>query len=156
MSCPSVRKAERQSMKVQDLNGSEVTWLGQMQEAGRLLHQVYVGQVDGLPDLPGLDQVWVKWQSDRTNERPEANSVVNALGLCFGQQLVDRLGFRWAVIADEYGTELGCIAQPGDITVFPANATAKRIEKGAHPFFAELFSQVEARVRALHRQPPRQ
>lgn len=98
--------------------------------------------------------IWVKWQSSGNQERPDPNTVVNALGLCFGQHLVDRLGFRWAVSTDEQGTEMGCIAQPGDITVFPANATAKRLEKEAKPFFAELFSEVDTRVRALRRQQP--
>ena len=140
-------------MKVQDLNPSEVAWLGQMQEGSRVLHQIYVGELESLPDVKALDAVWVRWQSDKKNpDRPDPNTVVNALGLCFGQQLVDRLGFRWAVITDDYGTEMGLIAQPGDITVFPANMTAKRLEKGAHPFFADLFSQVEARVRSQRRQ----
>ena len=140
-------------MKVQDLNPSEETWLGQMQEAGRVLHQIYVSEIDALPDVKALDAVWVRWQSDQNNpERPDPNTVVNALGLCYGQQLVDRLGFRWAVITDDYGTEMGVIAQPGDITVFPANMTAKRLDKGAHPFFADLFSQMEATVRKLRRQ----
>ncbi len=136
-------------MKLQDLNPSEVTWRGQMQEGGRILHQLYVGPLDTLPDPQALDAIWVKWQSDRSPGRPDPNRVVNALGLCFGQYLVDRLGFRWAVITDEYGTEMGCIAQPGDITVFPANATAKRLEKGAKPFFADFFSKTEAQVRTL-------
>jgi hypothetical protein len=141
-------------MKVQALNQGELTWLGQMQEAASLLHQAYVGKRDAMLDVQALDAVWVKWQSDQNLGRPDANTVVNALGLCFGQQLVDRLGFRWAVITDEYGTELGCIAQPGDITVFPANMTAKRLENGARPFFRELFSQIEARVQSLRRQKP--
>jgi hypothetical protein len=138
-------------MKIQDLNPSEVAWLGQMQEGGRLLHQVYVGPLDALPDPQALDAIWVKWQSDQSSERPDPNMVVNALGLCFGQQLVERLAFRWAVITDKYGTEMGCIAQPGDITVFPANATAKRLDNGASPFFADLFGQMDARVRSLRR-----
>lgn len=142
-------------MKVEDLNPSEVTWVGQMQEAGRILHQMYVGPLERLPDPSALDVTWVKWQSDRSPERPDPNTVVNALGLCFGQQLVDRLGFRWAVITDDYGTEMGCIAQPGDITVFPANATAKRVDKGAKPFFTDLFSKMDAQVQALRRQQAR-
>lgn len=141
-------------MKVQDLHQSEVSWLGQMQEAGRLLHEAYVGKLDTRPDVQALDTLWIKWQSDQNPGRPDPNTVVNALGLCFGQQLVDRLGFRWAVITDEYGTEMGCIARPGDVTVFPANMTAKRLQNGARPFFGELFSQIEARVRALRRQKP--
>jgi hypothetical protein len=138
-------------VKVQNPNSSEQTWVGQMQEAGRLLHEAYVGKLDRLPDVQALDAVWVKWQSDRDPGRPDPNTVVNALGLCFGQQLVDRLGFRWAVITDQYGTEMGCIAQPGDVTVFPANMTAKRLDQGPAPFFAELFSQIEARLQSLRR-----
>jgi hypothetical protein len=141
-------------MKVQDLNASEVKWLGQMQEGSRVLEQLYLGSSNGLPDVKALDEVWTRWQSDTSPERPDPNTVVNALGLCFGQHLVDRLGFRWAVITDKYGTEMGLIAQPGDVTVFPANMTAKRLEDGAHPFFAELFSQIEARVRQLRKQKP--
>jgi uncharacterized protein DUF3806 len=141
-------------MKVQDLNQGELTWLGQMQDAASVLHQAYVGKGDAMPDVQALDAVWIKWQSDQNLGRPDANTVVNALGLCFGQQLVDRLEFRWAVITDEYGTDLGCIAQPGDITVFPTNMTAKRLENGARPFFRELFSQIEARVRSLRQQKP--
>ncbi|HEV3097104.1 MAG TPA: DUF3806 domain-containing protein [Candidatus Dormibacteraeota bacterium] len=141
-------------MKAEDLNPSEVTWVGQMQEAGRVLHEAYVGRLATIPDLQALDALWVRWQSDRDPGRPDPNTVVNALGLCFGQQLVDRLGFRWAAITDEYGTEMGCIAQPGEVTVFPANLTAKRLEKGAEPFFCDFFSQVEARVQSLRRQRP--
>jgi Domain of unknown function (DUF3806) len=139
------------AVKIEELNPSEVTWVAQMQEAGRLLHEAYVGKLSTLPDVRALDALWVRWQSDRDPGRPDANTVVNALGLCFGQQLVDRLGFQWAVITDEYGTEMGCIGQPGDVTVFPANMTAKRLENGARPFFSELFSQVEARVLSLRR-----
>jgi uncharacterized protein DUF3806 len=138
-------------VKVEDPNSSEQTWVGQMQEAGRLLHEAYIGKLGTLPDVQALDALWVKWQSDGDPGRPDPNTVVNALGLCFGQQLVDRLGFRWAVITDKYGTEMGCIAQPGDVTVFPANVTAKRLDKGPSPFFAELFSQIEARLQSLHR-----
>jgi len=138
-------------VKVEDLNPSEVTWVGQMQEAGRLLHEAYIGKLETLPDVQALDALWIKWQSDRDPGRPDPNTVVNALGLCFGQQLVDRLGFRWAVITDQYGTEMGCLAQPGDVTVFPANMTAKRLDKGARPFFSELFSQIEARLLSLRR-----
>jgi hypothetical protein len=115
------------------------------------MHEAYVGKADAVPDVKGLDATWVAWQVDKNGDRPDPNTVVNALGLCFGQQLVDRLGFRFAVITDDHGTELGCIAQPGDITVFPANATAKRLKKGARPFFADLFSQIESRVRSLRR-----
>jgi|SRR5438128_4394064 len=122
-----------------------------MREVGRLMHKAYVGGLDTLPDVQALDATWVKWHSDKAADRPDPNTVVNALGLCFGQQLVDRLDFRWAVITDQHGTELGCILQPGDIRVFPANAAAKRLEKGARPFFADLFSQIESRVRALRR-----
>jgi hypothetical protein len=136
-------------VKVEDLNPSEVTWIDQMQEAGRLLHEAYVGRLDTLPDVQALDALWIRWQSDHNPGRPDANTVVNALGLCFGQQLVDRLGFQWAVITDQYGSEMGCIAQPGDVTVFPANLTARRLEKGAQPFFSKFFSQAEARVLSL-------
>jgi hypothetical protein len=34
-------------MKVQDLNASEVKWLGQMQEGGRILAQLYLGSSNG-------------------------------------------------------------------------------------------------------------
>lgn len=138
-------------MKTQEPNPSELTWLAQMQETGRLLHEHYVGPAKGLPDLEALDKTWVAWQSDRSTDRVDANTVVNALGLCFGQHLVDRLRFRWAVITDDYGTELGCIAQPGDITVFPANLTAKRLNNGPHPLFVALFSRLEAQVKALRK-----
>ena len=109
-----------------------------MQEAGRLLHEACVGKLASIPDLEALDALWVRWQSDRDPGRPDPNTVVNALGLCFGQQLVDRLGFRWAVITDQLGTEMGCIA--GEVTVCPANLTAKRLEEGgASVLFGLLF-----------------
>jgi hypothetical protein len=138
-------------VKFQEPNPSELTWLAQMQETGRLLFENYIGPAKGLPDLDALDKTWVAWQSDRSSDRVDANTVVNALGLCFGQHLVDRLGFRWTVITDDYGTELGCLAQPGDITIFPANLTAKRLNNGPRPLFVGLFSWVEAQVKALRK-----
>ena len=138
-------------MKVQEPNQSELTWLTQMRETGRLLYEHYLGPSNDLPDLEGLDKTWVAWQLDKSADRVDANTVVNALGLSFGQHLVDRLGFRWAVITDKYGTELGCIAQPGDVTVFPANLTSKRLDNGPHPFFVAVFSQMEAKVKGLRK-----
>ncbi len=60
----------------------------------------------------------------------EANDAVLAIGVGFGDQLVNQLGFEWVIASDQWGTDLAVLARPGrgDVTIFPTDFVAKRYE----------------------------
>lgn len=72
--------------------------------------------------------------------------MINALGLAFGQYLVDRLGLVWKLVEDEHGTEVAVHGQVGDVLVFPPNLVAKRLEDRVTGFFVPVAAQIEQQV----------
>jgi hypothetical protein len=70
------------------------------------------------------------------------NAVVNASGLAFGQHLGNALNLGWAVVSDDNGTDIAVHGNPGDILVFPTDATAKRVVAQEYTFFAQLFEEL--------------
>ena len=67
-----------------------------------------------------------------------ANAVINAIGIAFGQYLVDTLGFQWCTVSDSHGQELAVVALPdtAKVLVFPPNLVAKRWESGTTDFLS--------------------
>jgi hypothetical protein len=103
----------------------------------------------GAPDPPALDAAWSFWLQAWPAEEEDPNPVINALGIAFGQYLVDRLGLDWKVVEDEYGTEIAVHGQPGDVLVFPPNLVAKRLESRTVGFFVPVAGQIEQQVAAV-------
>ena len=81
--------------------------------------------------LAAVEHAWASWL-DRQNVDPEdPNPVINAVGVFFGQCLVEALpGFAWVLTADEEGTDLAVYRLPdaGDVLIYPAGIVAERYE----------------------------
>jgi hypothetical protein len=74
-----------------------------------------------------VDELDALWAASLAEPDPviDTNTLINAVGLAFGQHLVDRLGVRWVVVTDECGTEAAHEPR-GDLLMFPPNLVGKR------------------------------
>jgi hypothetical protein len=131
-------------MKLDKPDPSELAWIAENVEKARAL----VAEHGGADDLlRGLDAVWAALAPVARANGGDANSLINAVGLGFGQHLVDTLGLAWTVATDEYGTEMAVHGDPGNVLVFPINFVAKRWQSGEREFFASVGATMVADIK---------
>ena len=131
-----------QDEPIGELSEHEIEWVtSQLALASRLALQ-YTGKRERLPPPETLDGVLSAWLERLPGEREDVDTIVNALGLAFGQNLVERHGLEWAVLTDQQRTEIALHGQPGDVRVFPTRLTAGSLERGEAAFFASLFKRI--------------
>jgi Domain of unknown function (DUF3806) len=102
--------------------------------------------------LEALDHAWASWLDRQSVDPEDPNTVVNAVGVAFGQALVETLeGFTWVIAADEAGRDLAVFGLPGtgDVLVYPANVVAKRYESREPWFLQATHDAIVAEVRQL-------
>ena len=130
----------------EEITPAESEWIAErLSEASRLCA---VGGVQSLTPVL-LDDAWTAGLPAAASGDP--NELINAIGIAFGQILVDRLGFRWVIATDDYGTDLAVVAAEGkgDVVVYPANFVAKRFEKQRTGFLAESVQLIAADLRRI-------
>lgn len=137
--------------RIEPPNEDELAWIAENIKAARSIVATYA-MAQGPLEPHSLDEAISAWSRDPREERVEPNALVNALGIAFGQYLVEKLGMRWAVVSDEHGTDIAVHGIPGDILVFPTAAVAKRVESGETAFFEDLYSQMSMDIGRIRRQ----
>src|SRR4051794_15252064 len=132
------------SQRIEDPTRAELEWAaGYVALAAEMVAARHLGAGAGAPGVDELDALWAaRLAAPQGVEDP--NDLINAVGLAFGQRLVDDLGLRWVVVSDEFGTELATHAAPGDLLVFPANLVAKRWESRETGFLRPVYDGVAA------------
>lgn len=134
------------------LSEREQAWLAsQIATAGTLAAR-FAGEDSPLPSLAGLDETLGRWRETDDPKEPDVNTLVNALGVTFGEHLRQRLHLRWVIADDGQGSDLALHGQPGDIVIHPANAIAKRIVAGERNVFVALYAAMCEHVEELRRQ----
>ena len=119
------------------LTPAEAQWVAVQVSVAVGLARAYTGDSEDLPTLARLDKTWLSWQTDTSSTKADANAVVNGLGIAFGRHLANSLGLDWAIVSDEYGTDLALYGDPGAVTFFPANMISKRLGE-RQPIFTQL------------------
>jgi hypothetical protein len=137
---------------IEPLNEDEIAWVAENLEIAKKIVGAYTFGAQATLEPQSLDKAFLGWSENDQGKTVEANKLVNALGIAFGQYLVDRLGMRWAVVSDETGTDLAVHGSPGDILIFPTSAVAKRIANYEGPFFEELGRRMATDVERIRRQ----
>jgi len=137
---------------IEPLNEDEIAWVAQNLKLAKTIVGTHIPGAQATLEPRSLDNAFLGWSEKDQGETVDANTLVNALGIAFGQYLVDRLGMRWVVVSDEAGTDLAVHGSPGDILIFPTSAVAKRVASGEGPFFEELSRRMSADVERLRRQ----
>jgi hypothetical protein len=147
--------------KLWPLTAAEVEWKEQQLAAARALIDTFSPADAGQPiTLAALDRAFAAWLVRGSQDNAEVNGTINAVGIRFGQFLVDEAGFEWIVATDQQGTELAVVALRGiaDVLVFPANFVAKRWERKEVNFLAHAVASIKeqvASVAASGGEPPR-
>lgn len=110
------------TQRVDELNEAERAWIAS------LLAELHANRVeierDSLSEY--FDRLRHGWFATRPRKRPDPNPIINRTGAGLGDLLVRSLGLRWAIVTDEYGTEMAVHGDVGDILLFPMNAVGKR------------------------------
>lgn len=132
--------------KIEPPNDSELAWVRAHVDA---VKEATGGDV-GVAALDELYAGWYEeWAAQPKDAREDPNDMINAVGLTFGQALVDGIGLDWAIVTDEQSTEIAVHGQPGDILVFPPNLIAKRFEHGETRFLQMVYDGIAAQVAEL-------
>lgn len=127
------------------LTTDEVTWRDQQLQLGSFLVDHYIGETESPPTIEQLDRCVTAWAVDGQS-RINVNTLVNGVGISFGEQLARAAQLEWVIATDAHGSDLALHGEPGDILIFPANAVGKRIAEREIGFVVELYSAFLNRI----------
>jgi hypothetical protein len=71
---------------------------------------------------------------------PRETVKLQALGVAFGDALVQQLGLTWVAVEDEYGRDAALVLEGTSVKVFPLTSISKRVEAGESVNVRELFA----------------
>jgi hypothetical protein len=137
--------------KVSALTAAEQTWIQEQLAAAAQFVGDY-GSPRVSPGLAALDHAWASWLDRQTVDPHDPNPVINAVGVAFGQALIDALdGFGWVIATDDQGSDLAVSGLPGsgDVLVYPANVVAKRYESRTDTFLVAVHAEMVRDIRRL-------
>ena len=111
-------------------------------------------QSEKLPTLLDLDSAWKVFCAEVSpTDGEKINAAINAVGMAFGQSLVNSLGLQWVAATDEAGCEIAVVGLPGkaNFLIYPTNFVAKRWDSretgflvDAQEFIAGQYAQFRA------------
>jgi hypothetical protein len=140
------------------LNASERDWISHQLESARLfVATMSPADAADIVTLEALDRAWAAWLPRAGTDNTQINATINAVGIQFGQVLVDEAGFAWTIAADAQGSDLAVLALPGqgDLLVYPANFIAKRWERRESDFLVSSYSAIRNQVAVVAGAPIR-
>jgi hypothetical protein len=130
--------------RITELNQKERDWLKGNLDAATEIVKVYSPRDASNPTTLGaLDRAFAAWVISQPEDGQVINSVINAIGISFGQCLVDRLGLRWVIATDDQGTEMAVYREQGNVIIYPANFIAKRWERRETGFIEDSYAKFE-------------
>ena len=135
--------------RVEPLSDAERAWVGEQLAAAARFGQSH-GPPGGAAGLDALDHAWAAWLERQAAQPEDPNPVINAVGVAFGQALIDALdGFGWVIATDAIGTDLAVFGLPGagDVLVYPANLVAKRYESRTSWFLVQTWQAIVRQVK---------
>lgn len=136
--------------KVSDLNSDEQEWLEHHRELlAAIVEQEHLTLPEEATILDACDAVVRWWHALPEGERPDANLVVNAVGIGLGDALADVFELQWRIIEDGFGTSLAlCRAEP-NIVASPIESVAKRFADSPEGFVNELYDGIAEQLDAV-------
>ena len=125
------------------LSDDERAWVSVQLEAARQFVADY-GSTRTM-DLATLEHAWASWLDRQAVDPEDPEPVLNAVGVYFGQSLVDSLdGFGWVHTEDEAGVDLAVYGLPGagDVLIYPASVVAQRYDRRDASFLVSGLDKV--------------
>jgi hypothetical protein len=141
-------RKQQPEQKIELANVAERAWVNECLENAKSFVASFSPADKELPlTLAALDRAFKAYceQADRTDGQT-VNYVLNAVGVAFGQHMVDQLGMEWAAVTDQFGCELAVVGLRGnrDFLIFPPNFVAKRWERQEVDFLAASYNSIAA------------
>jgi hypothetical protein len=136
--------------KIEPLNASEQDWVkAQLENAAKFVEAFSPADSQQALTLAALDRAFAAWLASQSHHVDMINSIINYVGIAFGQSLVDGIGLQWVVATDKDGSELAVYGLPGrgDVLVYPANFVAKRWEQRETDFLEDGYQKIARDVR---------
>jgi hypothetical protein len=137
--------------RVSPLTDTERAWLNSQIEAAARFVADY-GSARHPQGLDALDHAWASWLDRQLVNPEDPNTVINAVGVAFGQALIEALdGFEWVIAEDDGGRDLAVYGLPGagDVLVYPANVVAKRYETRVATFLQAIHAAMVNEINEL-------
>jgi hypothetical protein len=145
--------------RIDALNQQEQAWLAeQLVNATKLVNDFSPPQASQPLTSAALDRAFAAWLTSASARNGDSvNKIINAVGVAFGQLLVEGLGLTWVIAKDEQGSDLAVYGLPGtgDVLIYPTNFVAKRWERREANFLEDAYQQIAKQVEKLAR-PVRQ
>lgn len=91
-----------------------------------------------------MDDLWIAWKATNVTDSEAVDSFLNCFGVGFGQILIEKLGFEWTYLEDEYGADIAVRALPGiaDTRVAPLHFVLKRWESNEGRFITDSIDEI--------------
>ena len=130
---------ESTEQQIASFGPAENAWLEECRSVAASLGLKYGSGGDLTPDE--LDLVFSRWTFD-DDDKESSDSVADALGVAFGDYLVENHEFRWVIVTDEYGTANAVRHRDSEVMTFPTSSVAKRIEDNEPECFKILLAML--------------
>jgi hypothetical protein len=111
--------------EVEALRDDEVDWV-RATVAALGEQDVRAGDIDDLGRH--YDELLTGWLRLREADRPDPDTVINQIGLAFGQYVADRTGLSWGVVTDPHSVTI-VLHRPdraGQVLLHPTTMVAER------------------------------
>jgi hypothetical protein len=131
------------------LTDSEEAWLSTQRRNAvsfALAFSSYSGT--GAISLEHLDEAYSAWFDQGIDDPEEVDATLGACSAVLGDHFVNKLGFEWGVLTDEFGTDISVRGRPGTSEFFnsPLSFVGKRWHDRVHGYFAASFRAIETEV----------
>ncbi|MCH9021835.1 MAG: DUF3806 domain-containing protein [Planctomycetes bacterium] len=136
-----------ENQKIEQLNEAEEAWVrDELINAQSLIALHCPNENNDIKPLEILDKTFkAAFESSLKSDENYANATINAIGIAFGQYLIDTLDFTWCAVSDEYGEDIAIVALPetAKMLVFPTNLVSKRWCAGTTNFLWYVYKGIE-------------
>jgi len=138
-----------ENQKIEQLNEAAKAMIrDELVNAQSLIALHYPSENDDTISLDILDKTFkAAYESSPKADENYANATINAIGIAFGQYLIDTLDieFTWCAVSDKYGEDIAIMALPGTakMLVFPTNLVSKRWHAGTTNFLWYVYKGIE-------------
>ena len=127
------------STVIQGLRAKEQSWIEQATKlAIRLAREYRIGGDHPKLTPAVLDQTYAAWLESPIEEL-EATGVFNAIGVAYGQYLVEHAGMRWVVYTKDGETNIAVYRSQGKVVVFPTHVVRKRFASRTTNFLVPMY-----------------
>lgn len=129
---------------VRELTPDEAKKLDEDSKRALPLIEKYVPVSKRQPDLlENLDLTFAAWLESNDPAKEKSDDIIKIIGAAYGQYCIEHLGVRWAVIKDEFGTDIALVRENPTTRSFPFSSIQYRVEDKKTNFICALYESLK-------------